>query len=53
MTDKDYWKKIEESKKAYHDKTINLPFMKKVKILIKLQEKAYAMGKTQFKPWKL
>ncbi len=40
-----------ESKERYAQRRKQLSFEEKLRILVKLQEKAYAMGKTKVKPW--
>jgi len=41
------------SKKEYQNKQKDLPFEKKLEILVRLQKKAAFFNKTRFKPWKL
>jgi len=47
----DHIRRVSESKEGYAQKRKGLAFEDKLKILVKLQEKAYLMGKTKFKPW--
>lgn len=47
----DHIRRVSESKEEYARKRKDLTFEEKLKILVKLQEKAYFMGKTKFKPW--
>jgi hypothetical protein len=42
---------MSESKAAYEAKRSQLSWREKLKILVKLQEKAYAAGKLRVKPW--
>ncbi|MBI5474320.1 MAG: hypothetical protein HY961_18440, partial [Ignavibacteriae bacterium] len=43
--------KMTESKEAYRKKVAQLSWEEKIKIVVKLQEKAYAAGLTKMKPW--
>ena len=47
----DHIRRVWESKEEYARKRKGLTFEEKLRILVKLQEKAYFMGKTRFKPW--
>jgi hypothetical protein len=47
----DHIRRVSESKEEYGRKRKRLTFEEKLRILVKLQEKAYFMRKTRFKPW--
>lgn len=47
----DFIRSVSESKMEYNRKRMRLPWKEKLKILVKLQEKAYAAGKLRVKPW--
>ncbi len=40
-----------KSKAQYEEDKKKLTFEEKLKIMVKLQEKSYAMGATKMKPW--
>ena len=44
-------KNVRESKEQYEKGYLSMSFMDKLRVLVRLQEKAYFMGKTRFKPW--
>ena len=43
--------KVEESKAEYEKKYLTMPFMDKLRVLVRLQKKAYLMGQLKVKPW--
>lgn len=47
----EFIKAVCESKEQYEEQRWNLTFEEKLKLLVKLQEKAYAAGKLRVKPW--
>ncbi len=47
----EFLQKMTESKEAYERKVLQLSWEEKIKIVVKLQEKAYAAGWTKVKPW--
>lgn len=51
LSAQDHLALVIENKKVYEGNRANLPFEDKLKILAKLQEKAYFFGKTKVKPW--
>lgn len=48
---KEHVLKISQEKEIYQNEKRFLPFAEKLKILSKLQEKAFLLGKTKIKPW--
>ncbi|MFN0159129.1 MAG: hypothetical protein ACKVRP_13790 [Bacteroidota bacterium] len=42
---------VSDSKAEYDKKRLHLSWEEKLKILVKLQQKAYAAGKLSVKPW--
>jgi hypothetical protein len=43
--------KVRESKEDYEKKYLTMSFMDKLRVLVRLQKKAYVLGRLKFKPW--
>ena len=43
--------KVRESKEEYEKSYLNMSFMDKLRVLVRLQKKAYLMGQLKVKPW--
>ncbi len=43
--------KVQESKENYEKKYLTMSFMDKLRVLVRLQKKAYLMGQLNVKPW--
>ncbi len=43
--------KVRESKEEYEKSYLNMSFMDKLRVLVRLQKKAYMMGQLKVKPW--
>ena len=43
--------RVQESKEAYEKKYLTMSFMDKLRVLVRLQKKAYLMGQLEVKPW--
>ena len=43
--------KVRENKEEYEKKYLTMSFMDKLRVLVRLQKKAYAMGQLKVKPW--
>ncbi len=43
--------KVKESKEDYEKKYLTMSFMDKLRVLVRLQKKAYLMGQLKVKPW--
>jgi hypothetical protein len=43
--------KVQESKEEYEKKYLTMSFMDKLRVLVRLQKKAYLMGQLKVKPW--
>jgi len=42
---------VRESKEEYEKKYLTMSFMDKLRVLVRLQKKAYLMGQLKVKPW--
>ena len=51
QTPKEHLDAVTASKSEYERKKKSLSYEEKLKIVVKLQEKAHFMGKTKIKPW--
>ena len=47
----DLIKKVRESKEQYEKEYLSMSFMDKLRVLARLQKKAYTMGQLKVKPW--
>lgn len=43
--------RVQESKESYEKKYLTMSFMDKLRVLVRLQKKAYLMGQLKVKPW--
>lgn len=43
--------KVRESKDQYEKSYLAMSFMEKLRVMVRLQRKAYLMGKLNVKPW--
>jgi len=43
--------RIQESKEEYEKTYLTMSFMDKLRVLVRLQKKAYALGQLKVKPW--
>jgi predicted transcriptional regulator YheO len=51
LNETEFIKTVAESKSEYHARRNLMNYEEKLKILVKLQEKAIFMGKIKVKPW--
>jgi hypothetical protein len=47
----DMLRKVQESKEEYEKKYLSMSFKDKLRVLVRLQNKAYMMGQLKVKPW--
>lgn len=47
----DMLRKVQESKEEYEKKYLSMSFKDKLRVLVRLQKKAYMMGQLKVKPW--
>ncbi|MBM2840496.1 MAG: hypothetical protein HW412_1024 [Bacteroidetes bacterium] len=47
----DMLRKVQESKDEYEKKYLSMSFKDKLRVLVRLQKKAYMMGQLKVKPW--
>jgi hypothetical protein len=47
----DMLRKVQESKEEYEKKYLSMSFKNKLRVLVRLQKKAYMMGQLKVKPW--